>query len=101
MKHANQTVFGTACIGVAAALALFGATQINAQGGSDRGPPGGGKKPTEAMLKACTAKKADDACSAEGPDGKAVAGSCFAPAGRPLACRPAGKPADGARRGGQ
>jgi len=50
---------------------------------------------------ACTAKKADDACSAEGPDGKAVAGSCFAPAGRPLACRPAGKPEGGAERGGQ
>ena len=101
MKHVDQTLFGTACIGAAAAFALFGATQINAQDGPDRGPPGGGKKPTEAMLKACTAKKADDACSAEGPAGNTVAGSCFAPPGLPLACRPVGKPAGGAGRRGQ
>ena len=101
MKHVNQTIFGTACVSAAAALALFGATQINAQGGSDRGPPGGGKKPTEAMLKACTAKKADDACSAEGPDGKSVAGTCFAPADKPLACRPTRKQEGGQGRGGQ
>jgi len=101
MKQVRQAVFGVACMSTAAALALFGATQINAQDGPDRGPPGGGKKPTEAMLKACTAKKADDACSAEGPAGNTVAGSCFALPGRPLACRPAGKPAGGAGRRGQ
>ncbi|VWX62078.1 hypothetical protein [Sphingorhabdus sp. 109] len=101
MKHVNQTTFGIACMSAAAALALFGATQINAQRDQDRGPPGGGKKPTEAMLKACTAKKANDACSAEGPDGNVVAGSCFAPADLPLACRPAGRPARGTGPEGQ
>lgn len=90
MTKNRRAALGTAVFGAATALVIFGATQINAQRGPDRGPPGDGQKPTEAMLKACTAKQADDPCSTEGPNGNQVAGSCFAPAGRPLACRPSG-----------
>ena len=86
----RRVVLGTAVFGATTALAIFGAAQINAQRGPDREPLGGGQKPTEAMLKACTAKQTNDPCSADGPDGNQVGGTCFAPAGLPLACRPSG-----------
>ncbi|MEH6660737.1 MAG: YHYH protein [Parasphingorhabdus sp.] len=89
MGKANRTVLWTGFLGTAIVATIFGGSQIEAQRGPGGGPPAGGQGPTEAMLKACTAKQADDPCSAEGPNGKQVAGSCFAPAGRPLACRPA------------
>jgi hypothetical protein len=101
MKQFRRTVLGTAVFGAATAFAILGAAQIHAQRGPERGPPGGGPEPTEAMLKACTAKQADDACSAEGPEGKPIAGSCFAPPARPLACRPAGGAPGGGGGNGQ
>ncbi|WP_321325327.1 YHYH protein [uncultured Parasphingorhabdus sp.] len=90
MIQKRRAALGTVVVGATTALVMLGAVQINAQSGPDRGPPGGGQKPSEAMLKACSAKQADDPCSTEGPEGKEVAGSCFAPAGMPLACRPSG-----------
>lgn len=90
MTKNRQVALGTAVLGAATALAIFGATQINAQRGPDRGPPGDGQKPTEAMLKACVAKKADESCSVSDKDGGSTSGTCRAPEGRQLACVPAG-----------
>lgn len=53
----------------------------------------GGGPPAEALA-ACKTTKAGDACSFSGPQGKA-SGSCWAPQGRALACRPKDAPAPG------
>ena len=90
MIPANRTMLWTATIGTAATLTIFCASEIDAQ----RGSPGGGE-PTKAMLKACETKQAEDSCSVSNQDGGAVAGSCRAPSGRPLACVAAGSPGGG------
>jgi hypothetical protein len=54
-------------------------------GGSDRPPP-----PPPEALAACKAAAAGTACNFNSPQG-AVSGSCWAPEGKPLACKP-GKP---------
>ena len=105
MKQVKQTALWTTVFGAATALAVFGATQIAAQQGPPRGERGGerggGRQgPTEAMLKACVAKQANDDCSAQDRDGGTVTGSCFAPEGRPLACVPAGRGPGGGGGGG-
>ena len=104
MKQVKQTALWTTVFGATTALAILGATQISAQQGPPRGERGGerggGRQgPTEAMLKACVAKQANDACSVEGRDGE-TAGSCFAPEGRPLACVPTGRGPGGGGGGG-
>ncbi|MEO0440668.1 MAG: YHYH protein [Pseudomonadota bacterium] len=77
---------------------VFGAVSLSAQ----RGPGGGQGRPPEEMFKACESKAAGDACSAELPGEGEVSGTCFAPEGRPLACRPAreGQRPDGGRPNG-
>lgn len=92
MKQARQLTLWTTIFGAATALTILGASQISAQQGPPQEQRGGGAggAPTEAMLKACVAKRANDACSAQGRDGETVTGSCFAPQGRPLACVPSG-----------
>jgi hypothetical protein len=62
-----------------------------------QGSPGSGadsrRGPPQAMIEACVNKAAGDACSAVGPQGRKVEGTCFAPPqgkGAKLACRPAG-----------
>lgn len=52
-----------------------------------RGPP-------QEALDACKALKSGQDCNFTSPRG-AVKGSCFAPEGRPLACRPKDAPKDG------
>jgi len=57
-------------------------------GQQQRGGDGPRKPPAEA-LQACQSLKAGAACKFTGPHG-AMTGSCFAPEGKPLACRPEG-----------
>lgn len=97
--------FLTIGYGTAAMIAVLVASQSNAQRGSERGPPNGGsgqQTPTKAMLEACVAKQANDACSSVSANGDTVEGSCFAPQGRPLACVPArGQQNGGSQASGQ
>ncbi len=59
-----------------------------------RQPPRGGQPPAEALT-ACKTLQQGDACSFSGDRGSA-SGTCEAPEGRPLACRPANAPQAGA-----
>ena len=89
-----------------ARAALFSALALSAgalfaqpSGGQ---PPADGQKqqhrgPPQEALDACKSLKAGQDCNFTSPHG-AVKGSCFAPEGRPLACRPKDAPKDG---GGQ
>jgi hypothetical protein len=77
---------------VVVAVGAIGAVKLAAQEGP---PPGGNRRgPPPEMLKACSAKASGDICSAIDRQGQSVAGTCFAPQGRPLACRPQGGPPD-------
>jgi hypothetical protein len=60
-----------------------------------RPPMGERRGPPPEMIEACVGKAAGAACSAVGPQGRQVNGTCFAPpdmANARLACRPAGGP---------
>ena len=57
-----------------------------------RGPP-------QEALDACKTLKAGQDCNFTSPRGS-VKGTCFAPEGRPLACRPSDAPKDGGQRDG-
>ena len=59
------------------------------------GPSTGRGGPPAEALAACNALKTGDACQFTGSQG-AASGTCEAPQGRPLACRPANAPASGA-----
>jgi hypothetical protein len=65
-----------------------------AQGQKDAGGPPGGEQggrppgPPPEALAACKSLTAGAACNFESPRG-AKSGTCFAPEGKPLACRPA------------
>jgi hypothetical protein len=66
------------------ALAVLVATSSFAE--ERQGPPRG--PPAEAIA-ACNGLQTDAACSFT-HEGRALTGTCFAPQGRPAACRPAG-----------
>ena len=70
-----------------ATLTASGALFAQAADGSGRPP----KPPAEALA-ACSASGQGQACSFSSPRGN-VAGSCQAPQGKPLACRPKDAPA--------
>lgn len=71
---------------------LFTAAAANAQ--PQGGPPPGGERrgPPPEALAACKAAKAGADCSFT-HENRTVKGSCWAPEGRPLACRPKDMPA--------
>jgi len=72
-------------------LAAFGAS-AQPQGGPPPGaPPEGHRGPPPEALAACKAAKAGADCSFT-HESRALKGSCWAPEGRPLACRPKGAP---------
>jgi hypothetical protein len=81
------------------AMTCAGMNALQAQGGPPGGPPGkhrGG--PPQAMVDACLGKSSGAACTAVGPQGRNMSGTCFAPPtarGAPLACRPSGGPQGG------
>jgi hypothetical protein len=68
-------------------LAALGAS-AQPQGGP---PPGEHRGPPPEALAACKTAKAGADCSFS-HDGRTMKGSCWAPEGRPLACRPTGAP---------
>ena len=79
-----------------AALAVIAfASSACATAAPGGGKPGGGRRapPTEA-IDACKALTAGDACSFSQGDTQHQ-GSCWAPEGKPLACRPDDAPAPG------
>ncbi|MCP5266921.1 MAG: hypothetical protein H6934_12465 [Burkholderiaceae bacterium] len=75
-----------AAIGPGLAFGQSGAERQAAQGRPQRHGP-----PAEA-IDACRQRKADEACRFEGRRGT-LSGRCWAPEGRPLACRPENAPA--------
>jgi hypothetical protein len=97
MKKFSGKQGRTVLIGlVGFAIGSLGAISVVAQESSNSGPPGGGKGgPPPQMLKICVGKAMGDACSAKGPNGQTVTGTCGAPEGRPLACRPRGAGSNG------
>lgn len=74
---------------VAIATALFSACACAQP--NDRPPPPPPPPPAEAFA-ACKAAPAGAACSFSAPQG-VVIGSCWAPEGKPLACKPKSAPA--------
>lgn len=82
-------MFLRSALAALAALSACVIAQAQPQGQGDR--PAG---PPPEAIKACEAKKSGDACHFTTPRGKED-GSCWAPEGRPLACRPKGAPAGG------
>ena len=94
MQMTNPRPARTTLASLAAlAIALCSATAL-AQPKSGEGPPGGRGGPPAEALAACKTLKADDACSFTSDRG-AASGSCWAPEGKPLACRPKDAPAPG------
>lgn len=73
------------------ALALCSASAL-AQPTPGDGPRADRPRPPAEALAACKTLKAGDACSFTGDRG-AESGSCWAPEGLPLACRPKDAPA--------
>jgi hypothetical protein len=55
------------------------------------GPPDGRGPPPEALA-ACKSESAGAVCSFTGRDGQQLQGACWAPEGKPLACRPKDAP---------
>ena len=80
---------------LAAVVVLSCSAAAMAQSAAGEKPPGDrrGGPPAEALT-ACKSLKAGDACSFSADRG-AASGSCQAPEGRPLACRPKDAPAPG------
>jgi hypothetical protein len=74
-------------------LCAAGSFSTMAQPKDDGGPPGGGGAPAEAIA-ACTTLTAGQACSFSGRRGSET-GTCWAPADKPLACKPANAPQPG------
>ncbi len=54
------------------------------------GSPTDHRPPAEALA-ACSSKQAEQACSFRGHE-REISGTCWAPQGKPLACRPNDKP---------
>lgn len=78
--------------GVALVLSWSVGAMAQQQGGGDgqgghRGPP-----PKEALA-ACTSSKTGDSCSFTGKRGL-ISGTCQAPQGKPLGCKPSGDGSD-------
>lgn len=89
VNSTSLTQYGFAAL-AAVALALTSLPASAQPKHSHRGSP-----PAEALA-ACQASSAGDQCSFSGRRGS-VSGSCWAPANKPLACRPANVPKRGTR----
>lgn len=84
MKSINKTVIE---LGVLAALALSSGMLSAQQPDGQQGP----RQPPQEALDACKSISAGQVCSFNSPHGT-VKGSCWAPEGKPLACRPKDAP---------
>jgi len=87
-RHIAQRSSLTLAFVVGVLLAGSLGSQPAQGGGRDEQPP---RKPPKEALGACAGHSAGQACSFTGRRG-AMEGTCFAPADRPLACRPANAP---------
>lgn len=79
-------------VALALVVSLLFASSLAAQPAQGQGgngqPP---RKPPQEAIDACSGHSAGDACSFSGRRGT-MEGTCFAPAQKPLACRPANAP---------
>lgn len=82
MKHAITFIVLTTLL---AGTALADDDAKRKRDGERRGPP-------EVALEACASSVQGDPCSFEGRRGETLEGTCEAPEGKPLACRPADAP---------
>ena len=76
----------TACVAALTACCVLSAQPTDGKSG----PP----KPPPEALAVCQALSSGTACSFTSPHG-AVTGTCWAPEGKPLACKPKGAPSGG------
>lgn len=79
---------------LASILLAFAATAAFAQPAGGKPPSGERRGPPAEALTACKSLNSGDACSFTSPRGE-VSGSCAAPEGKPLACRPKDAPSEG------
>jgi hypothetical protein len=87
----------SACASLLSILAALATSACCAQPTPGGGEPPPRRPPPEA-LEACKSLAAGKACSFVAPRGGNVQGSCWAPEGKPLACRPKdAPPAEGGR----
>lgn len=84
--------FGRALGLTASAVALSACCALSAQPADGKGGP---HKPPPEALAACKSLRSGDGCGFTSPHG-AVTGSCWAPEGKPLACKPKDAPAGSA-----
>jgi hypothetical protein len=84
MKPANKTIIQ---LGVLAALALTSGILSAQQAQGQEGP----RKPPPEAIENCKSLSAGQECSFSSPHGT-VKGSCWAPEGKPLACKPKDAP---------
>ncbi len=89
MKPANRKLVQ---LGVLAAF-TFSSGILSAQPAEGQGGP---RKPPPEAIDACKSLRAGQECSFSSPHGM-VRGSCWAPEGKPLACKPKDVPNDGTR----
>jgi hypothetical protein len=87
MTNTNRTLIQ---IGLLAALCCSSGILL-AQPAEGKGDP---RKPPQEALDACKSLSAGQECRFSSPYGT-VKGSCWAPEGKPLACKPTDAPADG------
>jgi hypothetical protein len=71
--------------------ALFAGTAV-ADDDANRQHDGDRRGPPKVALEACASSVRGDPCSFEGRRGENLEGTCEAPEGKPLACRPADAP---------
>ena len=90
MKANNLSTlgFGRAFGLTICAFALTACCALSAQTTDGAGGP---RKPPAEALNACKALSSGQGCSFSSPHGT-VAGTCWAPAGKPLACKPTDAP---------
>jgi hypothetical protein len=87
-----------ACAGLSLMIAAGFTSSVYAEPNSANRPPmnqnGEGRPhgPPPEALDACKNKKDGDVCQFNSPHGDVVSGTCWAPQGKPLACKPANAP---------
>lgn len=88
MKNASAHILKASLLAALLGFAGLGAAQPAGAGDVPHTPP-------PEALAACKSIAAGQACSFTSPRG-AVSGTCWAPAGKPLACKPKNAPGGGA-----
>lgn len=79
------------CLAAAAYAQQAPATPSNQPSAKPHGGSPTDHRPPAEALAACSSKQAEQACSFRGHE-REISGTCWAPQGKPLACRPNDKP---------